>query len=504
MTETMTPSTATVDHPLAMLSAAEMTRAGEIILGSGRLPESARFVHLVLHEPPKAAVLAWQPGDPIDRQARALVVPGPGLDFVETVVSVTTGAILEWQVIEGMRPALMFGESMVTISAVKEHPDWQAAMRRRGITDFAHVQLDPWPAGNFGLALEDGRRISRVLSYLRESKTDNGYARPIEGVLVFFDMSAGKVIEVADYGLTPLPPERSSYLPEDVGPARTDLRPLEITQPEGPSFTVEGNLVKWQRWSLRVGFDPYEGLTLAHGRLRGRRDRPPDPVPRVGERDGRAVRTPGPDARVEERVRRGRVGSRSDDAVAHARVRLPRCHPLLRRAAQQRAGQALHDRQRDLHARRGLRHPLEALRPARRHLRGAPLAAARRQLDRHRRQLRVRLLLVLLPRRLDPARGEAHRRHLADGGRAGRAAGVRGARRARRRGAEPSASLQRAPRLRHRRRRQHGLRVRRRGRAARPRQPVGQRVAFGRDAVSTPSSRRSATSTRRGAGSGRS
>jgi primary-amine oxidase len=135
-------------------------------------------------------------------------------------------------------------------------------MLRRGITDFEHVQLDPWPAGNFGLALEEGRRISRVLSYLRESATDNGYARPIEGVLVFFDMSAGKVIEVKDYGLTPLPPERSSYLPEDVGAMRTDLRPIEINQPEGPSFTVDGNLVKWQRWSLRIGFDPYEGLTL--------------------------------------------------------------------------------------------------------------------------------------------------------------------------------------------------------------------------------------------------
>jgi len=77
MTDTLTPPTATADHPLAMLSAAEITRAGEIVLGSGRLPESARFVHLVLHEPQKDAVLAWKPGDPIDRRVRALVVPAP-------------------------------------------------------------------------------------------------------------------------------------------------------------------------------------------------------------------------------------------------------------------------------------------------------------------------------------------------------------------------------------------------------------------------------------------
>src|SRR6476469_3653192 len=100
MTETMTPATATVDHPLSMLTSAEMKRAAKIILGAGRLPESARFVHLVLHEPAKEAVLAWEPGDPIERQARALVVPGPGLDIVEVVVSITTGEIVEWEVVE--------------------------------------------------------------------------------------------------------------------------------------------------------------------------------------------------------------------------------------------------------------------------------------------------------------------------------------------------------------------------------------------------------------------
>ena len=43
---------------------------------------------------------------------------------------------------------------------------------------------------------------------------------------------------------------------------RTDRKPLEITQPEGPSFTLEGNLLKWQNWSLRIGFNHREGLVL--------------------------------------------------------------------------------------------------------------------------------------------------------------------------------------------------------------------------------------------------
>ena len=261
-TTTEAPVTEAVTDPLAMETPAEITRAVEILRSSGRVPEDARFVHVVLHEPPKDAVLAHRTADPVDRELRALVVPGPGLELIDAVVSVTAGEVRSLDVVEGMRPALLFGEAFDAIVKVKEHPDYRDALAKRGITDLDRVQIDPWPAGSFGLPLEDGRRISRCLSYLRETETDNGYARPIEGVIAFFDLGAGEVLEVVDYGVVPLPSHRGSYLPDDVGPLRADLRPLDITQPEGPSFTVEGNLVRWQRWSFRVGFDPYEGLVL--------------------------------------------------------------------------------------------------------------------------------------------------------------------------------------------------------------------------------------------------
>ncbi|MEZ5140424.1 MAG: SDR family NAD(P)-dependent oxidoreductase [Acidimicrobiales bacterium] len=138
---------------------------------------------------------------------------------------------------------------------------------RRGITDLTHVQIDPWPAGSFGYAAEEGRRIARCISFLRMDETDNGYARPIEGVIVHADLGTGEVIEVIDHappGTDPIPiaPQGSRYDVDHVGPLRTDLRPIHITQPEGVSFTVEDNLVRWQRWEMRMGWDPYEGLTL--------------------------------------------------------------------------------------------------------------------------------------------------------------------------------------------------------------------------------------------------
>ena len=35
-------------------------------------------------------------------------------------------------------------------------------------------------------------------------------------------------------------------------PFRRDIKPLHITQPLGPSFEVQGNLIKWQKWNVRI------------------------------------------------------------------------------------------------------------------------------------------------------------------------------------------------------------------------------------------------------------
>jgi primary-amine oxidase len=252
----------TVTHPLDLVTEEELRVAAALVRADPRFPEDAVFVHLRLREPHKDVVLGFAPGTPIDREVEAVVIPPGDLIAYEVVVSVTKGEIREWTPHEGMRPALMFGESIQAITALRADPAWQAAMRKRGIEDFDMVQIDPWPAGSFDSPHEEGRRISRCISYLRESKTDNGYARPIEGVLAFVDGGRHEVLEVLDLGVVPLPPERGTYLADEVGPHRTDLKPLDIVQPEGPSFTVDGNFVQWQRWSFRIGFDPYEGLIL--------------------------------------------------------------------------------------------------------------------------------------------------------------------------------------------------------------------------------------------------
>jgi primary-amine oxidase len=58
--------------------------------------------------------------------------------------------------------------------------------------------------------------------------------------------------------------EGAEYVPELLeGGTRKDVKPINITQPDGPSFKVtDESLVEWQKWSFRVSFNPREGAVL--------------------------------------------------------------------------------------------------------------------------------------------------------------------------------------------------------------------------------------------------
>jgi primary-amine oxidase len=254
-------------HPLASLAGDEITRARQIVADSGRtsIPVAdVRYAYVGLCEPPKDLVRAFDRGEDVtvDRRVRLQLLQGPEANVTEAIVSVTRGEVDLWREVAGVRPGLQMEDAMATLVALHENADWNAGLVRRGIEDTSLVQIDPWPAGTFGVAHEEGRRIFRCLAYLRDSADDNGYARPLEGLMAYVDGGRGEVLEVVDLGVVPFPPQGGSYYPEHNGPLRADLRPLTITQPEGPSFTVEGNLVRWQKWSMRVGMDPHEGLVL--------------------------------------------------------------------------------------------------------------------------------------------------------------------------------------------------------------------------------------------------
>ncbi len=136
------------------------------------------------------------------------------------------------------------------------------------------MMVDIWSAGNYGEEEESTRRLARPLCFLRSDPTDNGYVHPIEGLRPVVDLNTMEVIRVEQYGRWAVPPGEANYAAGRVSRLRGDIKSLEILQPEGPSFEVEGYQVRWQKWSFVIGFNAREGLTLHDLRYRdGERDR---------------------------------------------------------------------------------------------------------------------------------------------------------------------------------------------------------------------------------------
>jgi primary-amine oxidase len=249
-------------HPLEPLTAAEVAAASAAVRADTRFGSDARFAFVATDEPTKEEVAQADAGRSVGRRAVAVVFDKSTCDTHRVVVGLDPPGTLEWVTLSDVHATLLVGELFEATLAVREDTRWQEAMRRRGITDLESLQLDPWPAGNFTGQLDRSVRMVRVVSYVRHYATDNGYAHPIEGVVVDVDLLSGKVLEVHDYGVVPIPEEHANYGVDDVGPLRTDLRPLEIVQPDGPSFEVDGSVVTWQKWRFRVLMHPLDGLVL--------------------------------------------------------------------------------------------------------------------------------------------------------------------------------------------------------------------------------------------------
>jgi primary-amine oxidase len=253
-------------HPLDPFTTEEIATIRAIVMAAPGWRASLRFTQVELREPPKPVVLAHRPGDAVMRQARVVLLDSGDGSVFEVVADLAGGAVTLWRAVtEGGQPPVIIEEFFKVEAIVKADAAWRAAVLRRGITeaDLKLVQVDPFSAGNFGYPEEAGRRLVRAVSYWRGAPKDNGYAHPIDGVVAVVDLIAGRILTLIDDPVAiPVPRRKHNYDPDSLPPARGDLRPLGIVQPEGPSFSVDGWEITWQGWRFRLGFTPREGIVL--------------------------------------------------------------------------------------------------------------------------------------------------------------------------------------------------------------------------------------------------
>ena len=223
-----------------------------------------RFASIELKEPAKADLPALEDGRLARREALVVCWNRADGQAYRATVSLTGSEVTNWEHLPGQQPNMTADEWHECDEMLRAHPALAQALARRGITDMSRVLTDMWA---YGAALVPerypGRRIGWCDVWYRGSELGNPYAHHVTGLHPVVDLNTMTLLELEDSYEGGEPPDvMGEYLPSLIPMRLREVTPLEISQPQGAGFTLDGNLLSWQNWQLRLGFNHREGLVL--------------------------------------------------------------------------------------------------------------------------------------------------------------------------------------------------------------------------------------------------
>ncbi|RAH52454.1 copper amine oxidase [Aspergillus piperis CBS 112811] len=272
-------------HPLDPASPDEIRQATDLVKAKYN-GISLHFKAAGLEEPPKAALVdfldAEHHGRPlpfIPRQIFLIWYIEYTPRLFEGIVDLSRQSLVHHKELpRDFHGPVDRAEMNEAAQVVMKDPCVQTEIKRLQIDDTT-VVLDPW---DYGVDGEDTQtRRTQVFMYMRNPKNNDPdsshYSFPLD-FMVIVDLCKMEVIKIIRLPLgsdqtataigsavphrrtNPVEPEYDHRLQKN--PPRTTLKPYQVIQPEGASFTVNGYLIEWEKWRFRVGFNWREGMTL--------------------------------------------------------------------------------------------------------------------------------------------------------------------------------------------------------------------------------------------------
>ncbi|TVY19155.1 Copper amine oxidase 1 [Lachnellula arida] len=278
-------------HPLGPLTANEITKSSRLIKSLWPTHTNIQFKSITLQEPSKAELVPFlaaektaQTTPTIDRRSFVVYYIRNTDKLHEAIVNLTHGKI-ESNLRLG--PNVHSNADSDEINAVErialEDEGVKAELAKLQLLEGTVVISDPWIYGSDGInegLFTDAKRMFQCFLYIRDPKNSaeadsNHYAMPLSiSPVVSAETMKVTRIDNLPTGVDATVKEPSPY---KVQPAneyiseaqtlRTDLKPLNVVQPEGASFQIsnfseQGHNISWQKWTLKVGFNQREGMVL--------------------------------------------------------------------------------------------------------------------------------------------------------------------------------------------------------------------------------------------------
>ncbi|KAK0114069.1 hypothetical protein ONS95_014308 [Cadophora gregata] len=281
----------TPQHPLGPLTAGEITESANIIKSIWPANTNIQFKSITLQEPNKADLVpflaaehAGQSTPTIERRSFIVYYLRNTNKLHEAVVSLSQGKVESNVRLGPNVHSNADGDEIIRVEQIAlEDEQVKAEIAKLKLPEGTVVISDPWIYGSDGIndgLFSDDERMFQCFLYVRDPKNaseldSNHYAMPlnISPVISAETMKVTRIdflptgadATVKEPGPYKVQPP-NEYIPE-AQELRTDIKPLNVVQPEGTSFEVtkfseQGHSVAWQKWDFKVGFNQREGMVL--------------------------------------------------------------------------------------------------------------------------------------------------------------------------------------------------------------------------------------------------
>lgn len=264
------------------------------------------FSYITLQEPPKAYVNSWNPLQGTKRVAQTLIY---GMDTNESwqfLSDLNNNNIFRSDQVAVIPPLDTFAEPANTVvgltTLLADDPQVIESLQKRGLTradlfvppgsppgTVPKVQFFSNPFETLVDKLKKNKQCcqeiisscdgNKRLFYLTFTLTlvqppfqppnaqfpdviENAFFSFIDGLIVIVDATNQRIFKVVDEYCVPLPfliPDPVAY---DTMQHKLSMNPINITQPMGPSFNIEGNEIEWDNWKLKYNYHPRTGVQL--------------------------------------------------------------------------------------------------------------------------------------------------------------------------------------------------------------------------------------------------
>jgi primary-amine oxidase len=244
-------------HPLDPLTKPEISTVVAVLRSTGKITPDTRFAQIYLKEPEKSQVLADLAAGRARRAGFALLYNWATGVASEAVVDLERRALVSWNDLPPDDPPLRNIIAARVDEIVRADGRWLAAAQKRGLKDPAGVEILAEVSELRKLEQRNGDRFVGAFFFLRN---DTSATPIIPGLEVEVNLTKGLVSKFEDAPQAPALTPSEPKGPVESGTSR--LKKLQVKQPQGVSFEIDGTEVRWDKWRLHYGVHPRRGLEL--------------------------------------------------------------------------------------------------------------------------------------------------------------------------------------------------------------------------------------------------